>query len=241
MYRHRTPPKHYLGSTLPDKTAVIILPGFLEKWGFMKPLADRISRHGHPTYIVPGLGHNVTDIPSAAKTVRILILQAVPQLGQYVSDDRAGAHAIRSLLEKFDIKQAVFVAHSKGGLIGKYYLAHLNSDKRISGMVAVATPFSGSALARLVPHASFRELAAGHDIISDLQAHRDVNRQIVSIFPKFDNHILTKDASWLEGANNIQVDVSGHHKVLFDKRVQQLVLESIAQLSSPSASPKTLT
>lgn len=232
MYVHREPPKHYLDFILPHKSAVILLPGFLEKWGFMKTLGDYISLHGHPTYIVPNLGYNITDIPSGAKTVRLIILQALPKIGHHLPNVHASAKLIHDLLNKYDIEQAVFVAHSKGGLVGKYYLIHLNQDKRVRGMVAIATPFAGSALAKLVPHSSFQELAAGNAIIQDLEKNLTVNSQIISIYPKFDNHIWTPGASYLEGGENIEVSISGHHKVLFDKQTKELVLKCIDKLSA---------
>jgi triacylglycerol lipase len=231
MYFYRNPPRHYLDFILPHKAAVILLPGFLEKWGFMKNLGDYISRHGHPTYIVPKLGHNISDIPSGARIVRMVLVQALPQLGHHLPNVHASAQLIRHLLDKYDIEQAVFVAHSKGGLVGKYYLAHFNQDEKVRGMVAIATPFSGSALAKLIPHSSFQELTANNQIIQDLEKHREVNHRIISIYPQFDNHIWTPDASHLDGAENIQVNISGHHRVLFDKQAKALVLKCIGKLA----------
>jgi triacylglycerol lipase len=231
MYLHRNPPGHYTNFVVEDKSPVILVPGFLEKWGFLKRLGDFISLKGHPTYIVPDLGHNIADVPSASKTLRLVVLQAVSGSRHYLPDIQKGAKKLREVLENQNIQRAVIVAHSKGGLIGKYYLVHHNQDKRVVGMVAIAAPFAGSALARLVPHPSAQELVARHKLIQDLEKHSGINHQIISIYPTFDNHIWTENGSFLEGAENIQVSLSGHNRVLFNKDVKKLVLKSVEKLS----------
>lgn len=231
MYWHKHPPSHYLDFILPDHTPVILLPGLLEKWGVMKNMGDYLSRQGHPVYIVPQLGYNIVNIPSAAKTVRFFLLHILPGRKHSVPFLPEAVQHIRELVDKHNLERVVFVAHSKGGLIGKYYMVHHNRDGRVKGLVAIATPFTGSKLAKLVPHDSFREMREGEKIINDLESHHAVNHKIISIFPKFDNHIWAKDSSFLEGAENICLNTYGHHKVLFNKQTKQLILDSIEKLA----------
>lgn len=234
MYWHKHPPAHYLDFMLPDHTPVILLPGLLEKWGFMKNLGDYLSRQGHPVHIVPQLGYNIVDIPSAAKTVQFFLRHLLPGKKHSIPLLPEKAQLIRELIDRHALDRVVFVAHSKGGLIGKYYMVHHNHDNRVKGLVAVATPFNGSKLAKLVPHDSFREMREGQKILHDLEVHKAVNQRIVSIFPKFDNHIWAKDASYLEGAENICLDTHGHHKVLFNKETKLLIVKAVEKLSRES-------
>lgn len=232
MTIHINPPKHYLGHVLPEKAPIIIIPGILLRWGSMKHLADKISHLGHPVYIVPQLKYNLHTIPTSAKIVRTITIHAIPKLGHILPNLPSGAKAIMDIVGKHNLQDAVIVAHSKGGLIGKYLLAHYNKDHRVKGMVAIATPFTGSALARLIPRNAFRELHENSKIIHDLEEHAAINHQIISVFPEFDNHIWATKASYLDGAlENIQVNIYGHHKVLFNKDVEQKVLESIEKIS----------
>lgn len=233
MYIHRNPPPNYIDSEL-SKTPIILVPGFLEKWGFLKPLGDFLASNGHPIFVIPRLGHNIADIPSASSTLRQVVVQALPNLGHHIQDVRIEAKKLRQYIDQQNLSQVVIVAHSKGGLIGKYYLVHQNQDQRVVGMVAVATPFKGSALAKLIPHPSVQELTARHQIIQALETHKAVNHQIISIYPTFDNHIWTENGSFLEGAENIQVKLNGHHRVLFDRGVQNLILKSVDKLTKQS-------
>lgn len=126
------------------------------------------------------------------------------------------------------------VAHSKGGLIGKYLLEFLNKDGRVKGVVSLATPYSGSALARpFLWRNAYRELREDSEIIQKLKQHKEMNKKIISIMPEFDNHVWAEEGSYLEGAlDNIVVPVKGHHKVVYDKNVWPKIEEAIDRLAS---------
>lgn len=213
MLWHRDPPAHYLDYVIPGKVPVILIPGIMGKWSFMKELGDRISLNGHPVLVVPDLKYNLFSIPYAAEILRGA-MDAFPKL--HVKG------AVPAAAQRIAI-----VGHSKGGLIGKYLMVHYNVDNMVCGMVAIATPFSGSRLARMVPHRAFRELAPEHTLIRDLENHREVNKKIISIIPEYDNHIWAPQGSFLEGAENIRVPVEGHHKVLFSPEVGHEVLRAL--------------
>ena len=59
---YHTPPKHYLEYTEEGKVPVILIPGVLCKWSFLKHLGDKMSLAGHPVYIVPELGYNLFNM-----------------------------------------------------------------------------------------------------------------------------------------------------------------------------------
>lgn len=207
MYLHANPPTHYLGYIVRGKCAIVILPGILNRWGFLKPIADSLSLDGHPVYIVPHLNYNLAGIPESAKI--------------------AG-----EVMEREGIQDAVIIGHSKGGLIGKYLMSRCDPDGRVIGMVAIATPFSGSALAKFVPHAAFRELEPGSRIVEELRARTGVNRKIISIIPEFDNHVVAQEGSFLEEAlENVVVNVKGHHKVVFDARALAVVKQAVEKIA----------
>lgn len=200
------PPAHYRGYVVDGKVPVVIIPGILGKWSFMKRIADTISHLGHPVYVVPNLGYNLYSVPDSSKIVYDVIKQE-------------------------NLSNVILVAHSKGGLIGKHVLIHHNSNNAILGMVSVATPYSGSAMAKLVPYDPIRELLKDSATIKDLESHEQVNSKIVSIRPRYDNHVWAEEGSHLKGAKNIDVEVHGHHKVVYDKEVIGLVVGEIEEMT----------
>lgn len=205
-YLHKEPPSHYLEYVVEGRSPVILIPGIVAKWNFLENIGDKISLKGHPTYIVPKLGYNLIDIPHSAKIVR-------------------------EVIDKNGLQDVVIVGHSKGGLIGKYLMIHNNQDKRIKGLVAIATPFAGVPVVRTVPVKMFEEVSPESKLIKDMNNHTDVNSDIVTIYPVYDNLVWDIMNCYLPGAKNIEIKESGHHKLLFNKDLIKKVVTSINFLS----------
>jgi len=196
----RADPTEYDTSSA-HKTPVILIPGIYENWQFMKPIADMLYKNGHPIHIIDGLGYNTGDIETMAALV-----------DTYITKNK--------------LESCVIVAHSKGGLIGKYVLANFNTKKKIKGMVAVNTPFSGSRYAYLLlPLKSTRIFIPNSPILSVLASNTLVNSQIVSIYGQFDPHI--PKGSYLEGAKNIQLKTRGHFRIMKNNDIHQAIVRSI--------------
>ena len=207
MYLRHNPPKHYLEHIKEGKVPVVLVPGWSLRWAFYKHLGDHISLEGHPVYIVPKLKNNLFDIPKSAEIVR-------------------------EVIDKNKLDNVIIVSHSKGGLIGKYLLIHHNDDKKVVGLIAIATPFSGTAMAKLLPLKSTKEFLPDSKIVLNLKRHTVVNHKIISISPRYDNHVWAEEGSVLDGAlKNIKLNVRGHHKVIFSKEMEETIIRSIAMLT----------
>lgn len=192
LIRRDVPTGYGLGELAP----VVLIPGVLEDWTMMRPVADALSRAGHPIHTLPELKRNTATIEDAALIVSAYLI------GRELTD-------------------VVFVAHSKGGLIGKQVLLG-KEGYRVRHMVTVATPFAGSVLAKLIPHRVVRSLAPDDRSIIELANRPEVNHKITSISPVFDPHIPS--GSYLDGATNIPVSAMGHFQVLADSEVLDAVV-----------------
>jgi alpha-beta hydrolase superfamily lysophospholipase len=190
---------------------VLLLPGIYESWRFLEPLAAHLHAAGHPVHVVTALGLNGRDVLDGA---------------------RRAARYLRAA----DLRDVVVVAHSKGGLIGK---ALMLQDRRgagargarVRGMVAVATPWSGSSYAAFFPPGSaVRHLAPRARDVLALARERAVDDRIVAIVPAWDPHIPS--GSRLDGARrNVAVAATGHFRVLADPGVLAEVDRAVAELA----------
>jgi pimeloyl-ACP methyl ester carboxylesterase len=180
--------KYAKGSRQP----ILLLPGIWESWQIMRPIADLLHELGHPVHVVAGLGRN-----SRAVSV--------------------GARIVEAYLEEHDLSDVIIVAHSKGGLIGKFIMMDSDGPQRVDRMVAITSPFSGSSLARYTVLPSLRAFAPTDPTIRMLVAEQFVNARITSIFGSFDPHI--PDGSELPGATNIRLPVAGHFRILGDRQL----------------------
>ena len=129
----------------------------------------------------------------------------------------AGARIVEAYLEEHDLSDVIIVAHSKGGLIGKFIMMDSDGPQRVDRMVAITSPFSGSSLARYTVLPSLRAFAPTDPTIRMLVAEQFVNARITSIFGSFDPHI--PDGSELPGATNIRLPVAGHFRILGDRQL----------------------
>ena len=195
-------PESYLNNAKEGKAPVVLIPGLLEKYHFLKAIGDSLSKEGHPVYIIKKLGRNVKTISDSATIVK-------------------------ELINEEQLKDVIVVAHSKGGLIGKYLLAFENADNKIKKVIAIASPWKGSIFLKISPHKSFKELRPKSGLIKKLGEQKQVNSKIVSIYGISDNVVWPVDSCNLEGAKNIQVDIHGHHKILFDKKVIDIVMSEV--------------
>ncbi len=182
------------------KAPIILVPGIVERWNIFRFAAVRLRDNGHPVYEVKGLGWNFMPV-------------------------ERGARLIRKMIDCNNLENVVLLTHSKGGLIGKYALAFLNSDQKIKKVIAIATPFAGSALAEKIPLDPNRELIPGSEVLRTLDNYPALNSQITCVYPVWDNHIQPLESCALEGAQNIQVDVLGHHKIIYGKATEDIILK----------------
>nr|WP_297429937.1 lipase [uncultured Actinotalea sp.] len=198
----------------PVPPAVVLVPGVYESWHFLRPLAHRLHAAGHAVHVLPALGYNRGPVDDAARVL--------------------GRH-----LAVHDLRDVVVVAHSKGGLIGKLAMLREDPDGRIRCLVAVGTPFGGSALARYVPLRAVRAFVPTNPLFATLTQEEDVNRRIVSAYSVWDPHIPA--GSELAGARNVVLRTPGHFRVLADPELARLVDEVVAGAASASPAPPALT
>jgi alpha-beta hydrolase superfamily lysophospholipase len=182
-----------------DRQPVVVVPGIYETWEFMRPLMDALHARGHPIYVVTALKYNLRTVPDSAE----LVIAAI---------DRERLHDV------------LLLAHSKGGLIGKYAMERLDPEQRIDRMIAIATPFAGSAYACLAPGRQLRAFRAKDPVLSALARDVGANPRITSLYGVFDTMI--PEGSELAGATNRRLRVGGHFSILSDPRTLAAVLEA---------------
>jgi len=185
---------------------IVVIPGVYESWRFLIPLLKATHARGHPVHVVTGLHLNLRPVIDTATEVS-------------------------SYIERKDLTGVVILAHSKGGLIGKYVMIQPEGQTRIRGMVAIATPFGGSTYARFMLSPRLRIFSPGDSTIRALASEAEVNARITSIFGSFDPHIPSGSA--LDGAKNVQLETGGHFRVLTHPQV----LEELDELTERRVTP----
>lgn len=209
-------PPRMLGSRAAS-VHVVLIPGVVERWHFMAPLAERIARAGHAAHFVPELGRNLRPV-----------LESAPVVGAVV--DRVAAanpHA-----------RIVLVGHSKGGLIGKRVLVDRALDAsrpQPAGLVALATPFAGSSRAKLLPGGYIREFDPSNAMLAALAAERSADGRIRVVLPRIDPHVPENRVP--DGMRGVRLQAAGHFRPLATREAAGAVLAAIAELTAAPAEP----
>jgi hypothetical protein len=186
-----------------DGPPVLLLPGVHESPRFLDPFAALAVACGRQPHVLTTLGRNVARVSETAELAA-------------------------SYLERHDLSDVLIVAHSKGGLVGKQLMAWERTRWRVTGMVAVATPFSGSLFATRAPTRALRDFAPSDATLRDLAANRAATRDIVSVFPAFDPQI--PGGSALEDAQaNVRLPVAGHFRVLAHPQLWRLLRTTLRE------------
>ncbi|MDJ0358089.1 alpha/beta hydrolase [Paenarthrobacter sp. PH39-S1] len=184
----------------PGAAPVLLISGIYENWRFLRPVADRLHALGHPVHVVAGLGYNRGTIPAMAALVENYLLAQ-------------------------DLREVVVVAHSKGGLIGKCLMTGTTAADRVSAMVAINTPFSGSVYAQYAPTRTIRAFSPNDSLLRRLGDNLGVNDRITAIYSSFDPHI--PGGGQLQGATNIRLEAMGHFRPIGDPVLLQAVEEAV--------------
>lgn len=138
------------------------------------------------------------------------------------------------ILRSRELRGAVIVAHSKGGLIGKAVMAE--AGDAVAGMVTLATPFEGSNLGGWLQRLPLLSRSPLGMFLPDspelrvLAAERALNERIVSLAPAWDQVI--PGGSRLDGATNVTLDVEGHFRPVRDERVHDIMHEYVHVLGA---------
>ncbi|WP_138417946.1 esterase/lipase family protein [Sinomonas gamaensis] len=191
------------GSAVPD---VVLIPGIYEPAGFLDPLRRRLQSQGRRVIVLPELGYNRRTIPESAE----LAARRLRELG---------------------VSNAVVIAHSKGGLVGKLLMTAYSEEGLVSRMLAIATPFGGARYSRYAPTRPLRAFYPGNPVLGSLAKNLEANARIVSVGAGFDP--LVGHATHLEGARNTVLPVTGHFRILADPALLAIVDDFIGEAPFP--------
>lgn len=149
-------------------------------------------------------GHIVATVSLAPPYTNIGKL--VPELGQ----------RIEAVCKATGADRVILVAHSMGGLVCRSYLARHGSD-RVERLITIASPHSGSELARIGIGKNAREMEPGSLWLKDL-AQAGLPVPAVAIRTPHDNFVMPQDNQRLPGAIDVALEGIGHLAVLFTRR-----------------------
>jgi hypothetical protein len=213
---------------------VLLLPGFLGTRRALEVMERRLRRDGYCVFSL-----NLGGLLGTFNT------RPIEELALHVREK------VERLYTRYDMGPLAIIGHSKGGLIGRYYIKRLGGHQRACALITLGTPHNGSSTAMLgtllagLWAPSVRQMTPMSRFIRRLkEGPFPDNVRFVSVYSKgdrvssFPSGILETDGR----PNMLNVDVNGigHHQFLVKKRVYDVVRHHL-QLAFDEAAHRTET
>ncbi len=197
---------------------------------------DRLRPCAMPVLLVHGYGCNRgiwwwmrRRLEADGQVVATLSLE--PPWGG-IDEFAAQLHArIEAVCAATGAPRVLLVAHSMGGLVSRACMAR-HGAARVAGLVTIATPHGGTAIARLGLGRCARQMELKSSWVSDLSGRR-VTVPFVSIRTPQDNFVMPQDTQRHPDAVDEPLPGVGHMAALFDRRALTLVQRHLARMASP--------
>ena len=196
---YNNPPTHWKIGTKGD---VVVIPGYMEKWVFLRTLAEFLNKLGYRVHILRSLEETMHSIEDSAQIVTAYIAQK-------------------------QLHRVILLSHSQGGLVAKLILDNPKSVDAIDTSISIAIPYGGTVWGYLY-YFGLKDLRPDSDMIRRMKSNSAVHNKVLNIFPKYDNHVIPHNNLILEGAKNICLDVTGHTNILESPLTRHAIVEHLS-------------
>lgn len=129
---------------------------------------------------------------------------------------------IEAACKESGTERVTLIGHSMGGLVARAYLERHGAD-RVEAVVTLATPHSGSLLARMGLGANSRQMEYNSPWLKTLWLQRP-QVPMVSIRNSHDNFVIPQDSQRFPGADDVELPALGHLAILFSSRAARTLL-----------------
>lgn len=185
------------------RRGVLLLHGFVCNRGLWNPWMRRLRKAGAPY-------------------VAINLEPVFGSIDRYV----AAIDAAVARLEQATSMPPVVVAHSMGGLAIRAWLRQRGAQYRVHSVVTIATPHSGTWLARFAMTENARQMREGNRWLRDLEADEShsTRAMFTCYFGHCDNIVFPAHNATLAGATNHHVPGVAHVHLAFHRPILDDVL-----------------
>lgn len=200
---------------------VLLLPGFMATRRGLTVLERRLRRDGYCVFSL-----NLGGLLGTFNT------RSIEETGLLVREK------VERLYRKYDLGPLTIIGHSKGGLIGRYYIKRLGGHERCAALITMGTPhhgtptaYVGAALTGLFAPSIWQLMPMSPFIRRLKEGPFPSHVQFASIYSKADQvapfPVGIIEADDHENLVNIEVPNVAHHEFLTRKKVYDIVRQQL--------------
>jgi hypothetical protein len=199
-----------------DRMPVLLVHGYFSNRGYFRGLARMLEARGAGPVYAPNFRTWFASIESFEEEIHAAIERIVAATGQ---------------------PKVFVIAHSMGGLGMRAYLVRRGAG-RIAGLVTLAAPHQGTALARFGSGENARQMRRGSVFLSELARMEEMARHppILSVFTRHDNLVAPQEGSMLSWGRNVGLVGHGHIAMMEAPELEPLLLEAMRAAGALPAS-----
>jgi triacylglycerol lipase len=197
-----------------NKTAVVLVHGFVCNRGLWNPWLRRLQEQGIP-FCAVNLEPPWASIDDYANTIDIAVHRLHAATGQPV----------------------LLVAHSMGGLAIRAWLRRSGADDLVQHVITIGSPHQGTWLARFAVTRNGRQMQRTSTWLDELAATESAARRakFTCFFSHCDNVVFPASTASLPGANNVHLSGCAHvhmarNDVIFQTLWRRLGAASVSNL-----------
>jgi triacylglycerol lipase len=201
-------------------TPILLVHGLVDNRAVFTTLQRSLRRRGFTNVVSFNYSLFTMDVPTAAA-----------RLDSYIED----------LCERTGYEQVHVVAHSMGGLIARYLVQVDGRDQRVHTLVTLGTPHAGTKVAQLFPGRVIRQLRPGSELINLLdQPAPRCSTRFIAVASDLDELMRPTSCARIAHpdlrATNISIRGVGHHALVFDRDVADLIATLLTHSADHPAS-----
>ena len=119
------------------------------------------------------------------------------------------------------IRELVLIGHSLGGLVSTYYNEEIAPFGKVSHLITLGTPFSGTRLSFFNRDPASRQMRPSSELLKELKEKIYANTctRYCQTASSFDNLIYPYQSALLEGKSQLLLKTPGHLGLLFSPKV----------------------
>jgi pimeloyl-ACP methyl ester carboxylesterase len=189
-----------------ERIPVLFLHGFFCNRALWRPLARRLDKQGHATAAI----------------------NLEPAFGSI--DDYAPLidHAVRRLKQRTGTEQVALVCHSMGGLAARAYM-RTYGEASIAKVITLGTPHQGTYLARFGHGKNAWQMRLSSLWRNELANSEPAKRRALFtiMLTHHDNIVAPQATQTIDGAKVVEFSGMGHVAMVYNRRVQQAVLDEL--------------
>ena len=208
-----------IGDVVAAGTPIILVHGMVDNRSIFTLLRRALLRRGFGRVLTLNYSPLTQDVRTVAERLARLVEQTCEETGY---------------------ERVHVVGHSMGGLIARYYVQRLGGDCRVHTLCTLGTPHEGTWSARLVPHASVRQLRPGSELMQELAAPAPGCRtRFVAFWSDLDQVVVPQRSARIAHpdlqARNVSLQGVGHMSLPIHGPVVREIAALLAHLDEDGA------